>query len=71
MVLHNTETGEPIQGGGELTIEAMDKYSRWFIGRRTFLFARRCMRNPELRAKIKARAAEIDAEEAVKAAESL
>lgn len=71
MVLHSTETAEPIQGGGELTIAAMDKYSRWFIGRRTYLFARRCMRNPELRAKIKARAAEIDAEEAAKAAASL
>lgn len=69
--MHDTKTGEPIQGGGELTIEAMDKYGRWFIGRRTYLFARRCMRNPELRAKIKARAAEIDAEEAARAAASL
>lgn len=53
MVLYDTETGEPIQGGGELTIAAMGKYGRLSIGRRTYLFARRCMRNPELRAKIK------------------
>ena len=71
MFMHDTKTGEPIQGGGELTIEAMDKYGRWFIGRRTYLFARRCMRNPELRAKIKARAAELDAQDAARAAASL
>ena len=57
-----------IDGGGEMTIDAMDQYSRWFIGRRTYLFARRCMKNPELRERIKARAAEIREEEARKAA---
>lgn len=71
MFMHDTKTGEPIQGGGELTIEAMDKYGRWFIGRRTYLFARRCMKNPELREKIKARAAELDAQDAARAAATL
>lgn len=49
------------QGGGELTITAMDEYSRLNIGRRTYVFARSVMRDPELRAKVKARAAEIKA----------
>lgn len=49
------------QGGGELTIAAMDKYSRLNIGRKTYLFARSVMRDPVLRAKVKARAAEIRA----------
>ena len=52
----------PECGGGELTIAAMDKYSRLEIGRKTYRFVRRCMRDPELRAKIKARAAELRAE---------
>ena len=46
-------------GGGELTIAAMDEYSRTNIGQSTYRFVRRCMRDPELRARIKARAAEI------------
>lgn len=50
-------------GGGELTIAAMDEYSRLEIGRKTYRFAREVMRDPELRAKVKARAAEIKAEE--------
>lgn len=50
-------------GGGELTIAAMDKYSRQCIGRHTYLFVRRCMKNPEFSEKIKARAAEIREEE--------
>lgn len=47
--------------GGEATIAAMDEYSRAEIGRKTYRFVRQCMRDPELRAKIKARAAEIRA----------
>ena len=49
------------QGGGELTIAAMDEYRRLNIGRKTYLFARSVMRDPVLRAKVKARAAEIKA----------
>ena len=52
----------PEHGGGELTIAAMDEYSRLEIGRKTYRFVRRCMRDPVLRAKIKARAAELRAE---------
>lgn len=54
--------GSLLPGGGELTIAAMDEYSRAEIGRKTYRFVRRCMRDPELRAKIKARAAELQAE---------
>ena len=56
------ETSEEITGGGELTLAAMDEYSRMELGRKTLMFVRRCMRDPELRAKIKARAAQIRAE---------
>ena len=52
------------EGGAELAIAAMDEYSRAEIGRKTYRFVRRCMRDPELRAKIKARAAELQAESA-------
>ena len=58
------QTEVELRGGGELTIAAMDKYNRWCIGRHTYLFVRRCMKNPEIREKIKARAAEIREEEA-------
>ena len=50
------------QPGGEATIAAMDEYSRAGIGRKTYRFVRRCMQDPELRARIKARAAELRAE---------
>lgn len=50
-----------VDGGAELTIAAMDQYSRAEIGRKTYRFVRECMRDPVLRAKIKARAAEIRA----------
>ena len=50
------------ESGGEATIAAMDEYSRAEIGRKTYRFVRRCMQNPELRAKIQARAAELRAE---------
>lgn len=49
--------------GGEARIEAMDEDSRYEIGRKTFRFVKECMRDPVLRAKIKALAAEIRAEE--------
>lgn len=52
---------ETAQVGGEATVAAMDQYSRLEIGRKTYNFVRRCMRDPELRAKIKARAEEIRA----------
>lgn len=52
--------------GGEATIAAMDEYSRAEIGRKTYRFVRRCMKDPALRAVIQARAAEIRAEEAAK-----
>ena len=48
--------------GGEAAIAAMDEYSRAEIGRKTYRFVRRCMQDPELRARIKARAAELLAE---------
>ena len=48
--------------GGEATIAAMEEYSRLEIGRKTYRFVRRCMQDPELRARIKSRAAELRAE---------
>lgn len=48
--------------GGEAAIAAMDEYSRAEIGRKTYRFVRRCIQDPELRARIKARAAELRAE---------
>ena len=50
--------------GAEVTIAQMEEWSRLEIGRKTYNFARRLMRNPELRVMIKARAAEIRAAEA-------
>ena len=49
--------------GGEATIAAMDENGRWNIGRKTYLFVRRCMQDPVLREQIKARAAEIRAQQ--------
>ena len=49
--------------GGEAAIEAMDSDSRLEIGRKTYRFARRVMQDPALREKIKARAAEIRAQD--------
>lgn len=51
--------------GGEATIAAMSEDSRLEIGRKTYNFVRRMMRNPEYRALIKARAAEIRAAEGI------
>lgn len=50
--------------GGEATIAAMDECQYAEIGRKTYRFVRQCMRDPVLREKIKARAAEIRAAEA-------
>lgn len=57
---------EVITGGGELTIAAMDEYSRLEIGRKTYDFAKRVMHDPVIREKVKQRAAEIRAAEARK-----
>lgn len=48
--------------GGEAAIAAMDQYSRMEIGRKTYNFVRRCMRDPALKARIRARAAELRGE---------
>lgn len=61
MVNVEIQTAAEVVGGGELTIAAMDEYSRAEIGRKTYRFVRQCMKDPELRARIKARAAEIRA----------
>lgn len=53
----------PSEPGGEATIAAMDQYSRMEIGRKTYCFVRRCMKDPVLRAAIKAMAAELRTEE--------
>lgn len=47
--------------GAEATIAAMDEWQRLEIGRKTYNFVQRLMRNPEYREMIKARAAEIRA----------
>lgn len=54
--------------GGEASIAAMNDASRLEIGRKTYRFVRECMRDPVLRAKIKALAAEIREEERAAAA---
>jgi hypothetical protein len=58
-----------LPGGGELALEAMDKYELEDMGRRTYHFVRSVMRNPELRQVIRAMAEQIRAEEAAKAAQ--
>lgn len=57
------QTMTNLPGGGELTIQGMDENSRMEIGRKTYRFVRRLMRDPETKARIRARAAEIRAEE--------
>lgn len=47
--------------GGETTIAAMNEYSRAEIGRKTLRFVRHLKRDPEIWAKIQARATEIRA----------
>lgn len=54
----------PGRAGGEAAIAAMDEYSRAEIGRKTYRFVRRCMQDPELRARIQARAAQLREEAA-------
>lgn len=53
-----------LSGGGELALDAMNEDQLYEMGRTTYNFVRRMMRNPELRAMIQARAAQIRAEEA-------
>ncbi len=53
-----------LSGGGERALAAMNEDQLYEIGRTTYNFVRRMMRNPELRAVIQARAAQIRAEEA-------
>ena len=53
-----------IARSGELALEAMDEYQRYEMGRKTYNFVRSVMRNPEYRAMIQKRAAEIRAQEA-------
>ena len=60
----SVEMNTTLSGGGELTIAAMDQYAYAEIGRKTYRFVRRVMQNPEYRAMIKARAAQIREEEA-------
>lgn len=50
-----------LSGGGELALEAMDEWQRQEVGRKTYNFVRSVMRNPEYRAMIQKRAAEISA----------
>lgn len=59
-------TAEEIRdmGGGAVTLAAMNKHRLLAIGQRTYQFVRRCQKNPELWAKIQARAAELDRLEA-------
>lgn len=45
--------------GGEVTIRGMDDDSRMEIGRKTLRFVRQMMRDPDIRAKVKVRAAEL------------
>ena len=53
-----------LSGGGELALEAMDEWQRLEVGRKTYNFVRTVMRNPEYRAMVQKRAAEIRAQEA-------
>ena len=55
-----------MEGGAEITIAAMSEYSRENIGRSTYRMVRRLMRNPEYKAMIQKRAAELDAAEAAR-----
>ena len=55
--------------GGEATIAAMDENQYTEIGRKTYNFVRRCMRDPVLRERIQARAAEIRAARSAKSEE--
>ena len=55
------------EGGAEITIAAMNQYAYENIGRSTYRMVRRLMLNPEYRAMIKKKAAELDAAEAASA----
>lgn len=56
-----------VTGGAELTVAAMDNYSRENLGRNTYLMVRRLMRNPEYKAMIQELAAKLDAQDAARA----
>lgn len=47
--------------GAEVTLAAMDEYSRANIGKKTYDFVRRAMRNPEYRKLIEKKEAELRA----------
>ncbi len=49
--------------GAEAAVAAMSEGERLVIGMHTYRFVRRVMRDPEIRARIEARAAQIRAEE--------
>ncbi len=51
--------------GAEAAVAVMSEGERLEIGRKTYRFVRRLMRDPEIRAKILARAAQIRAEEQI------
>ena len=55
---------QQLSGGGELALEAMNENQTYEIGRSTYDFVRRMMRNPELRKVIQERAEQIRATEA-------
>lgn len=50
---------EPIEGGMVEAVTAMSDAGRLEIGRKTYNFVRRCMQDPVLRERIKARAEEL------------
>lgn len=55
---------EQLPGGGELTLETMDEYQRMEMGRKTYEFCCRVLRqNPELRAMIREMAVKMRAKE--------
>lgn len=62
-MIGEVQTIVKLEAGGEATIAAMDEYSRMEIGRKTYRFVRSVMRNPELRAMVKARTAQRLAEQ--------
>ena len=56
-----------LSGGGELALEAMDKYQYMEMGRKVYECARSLMRNPAMRKLIREEASRIREEEAAMA----
>ncbi len=56
------ETNVPPGVGAEAEIDSMDGAGIFCIGQKTYRFAKRCMRNPELRAAIDAKVSELKAQ---------